>query len=807
MSYPGNSSLGDEVRQRILSTFSQSLDLVETGRQQEAALGCDFILELDPQFEPARTLKERLESGQEGGVEDLRAQLRGESRGEAPGESPGGSEARSEDQAPAASPPAGEANPDDLFDLDDFDLPDLDDADTPSAGDSPVSAGAGEGLRARLERLVETRNLQAAMDLANEHRDEVTADPALNELVQNARSRLEAQPYVEKFLEDAGAALRSGDAERARPLLERARSLDPDHPLIADLSESLDGEPATPAAPAAPGGPEAPSEQALGGPSLDDAAGILDEPTDEPAAGAGLDLEQPASGGSAHQVQPPEDFEPPSARRERAGEAEAPAPAPESEEPAAPAAPAPGGEPAEEDDRIAQLLGEGQEAADRGDYQTAIDAWSRIFLIDVDHEEAAQRIEKVRRLKAEREREVEEIFHDGLDALERGEKDSARERFEKALEIHPGHLAAREYLQQIESGGPVTGPGPSPDDAAGVEDIGSFDLADLSGAESEESSEPLKQEILVPPDPDAAPAERPAQTADSSGSAEEGTAAPRRVAAGARSGRRSFLFIGGAVLVLVLAAAWFLLQNKERFFPNSSADEAATAQQGPQGAQGRGPSVIDRARSLHQSGRTAMALGQLRRIRPDQPEYEEAQELIVEWEAATEPAVPQAPEPSVPAEELERRGELLAQADRAFERSEFLRALELYDDARDIRALEGETQERFREAARELEPIKRQIELFRQGEYEMVMPELWRILEEDPTNRDVRRLLVDSYYNRGVRELQRGDAARAAAEFQEALSLAPDDEELRRHYLFAQTYQQRAKDLLYRIYVKYLPFR
>lgn len=797
MSYPGNSSLGDEVRQRILSTFSQSLDLVETGRHQEAALGCDFILELDPQFEPARTLKERLEAGQEGGVEELRAQLRGGSGGDAGGAPSGGAEAHSEDRAPDASDPSAEASPDDLFDLDDFDLPDLDDADAPSAGDSQAPAGADEGLRSRLERLVETRNLQAAMDLASEHRDEVTADPALSELVQTTQSRLEAQPYVEKFLEDAGDALRSGDADRARSLLERARSLDPEHPLIAELAESLDGGES--AAPAAPSGPDVRSDGGLGGPSLEDAAGILDDEGGDSAAGFGLEEPERAPTESAHQVQPPDDFEPLSARRER--EAEASAPVPETEEPVAPAAPASGGEPAEEDDRIAQLLDEGQEAADRSDYQAAIDAWSRIFLIDVDHEEAAQRIEKVRRLKAEREREVEEIFHDGLDALEGGEKDSARERFEKVLEIHPGHLAAREYLQQIESGGPVTGPGPSPDDTAGVEDFGKFDLADLSGAESEEESEPLKQEILIPPDPDAAPAERPAEAA---GSAEGETVAPRRVAAGAKSGLRSFLLIGGAVLVLVLVVGWFLLQNKERFFPNSSADEAATAQQSPQG---QGPSVIDRARKLHRSGRTAMALGQLRRIRPDQAEYEEAQELITEWEAATESAVPQAPEPSLPAEELERRGELIAQADRAFERSEFLRALELYDDARDIQPLEDESQERFREAARELEPIKRQIELFRQGEYEMVMPELWRMLEEDPTNRDVRRLLVDSYYNRGVRELQRGDASRAAAEFQEALSLAPDDEELRRHYLFAQTYQQRAKDLLYRIYVKYLPFR
>ncbi|MGD2114194.1 MAG: hypothetical protein PVG07_04015, partial [Acidobacteriota bacterium] len=183
------------------------------------------------------------------------------------------------------------------------------------------------------------------------------------------------------------------------------------------------------------------------------------------------------------------------------------------------------------------------------------------------------------------------------------------------------------------------------------------------------------------------------------------------------------------------------------------------------------------------------------------------QELIAEWEAPAAEAEAASSEPAIPPAELERREDLIARADQAFDRSEYLRALELYDDARDVAPLEGGARERFREAARELEPLTSQIELFRQGEYEMVMPQLWRMLEDDPSNRDVRRLLVDSYYNRGVRELQRGDANRAAAEFREALSLAPDDRELQRHFQLAQTYQQRSKDLLYRIYVKYLPFR
>jgi hypothetical protein len=39
------------------------------------------------------------------------------------------------------------------------------------------------------------------------------------------------------------------------------------------------------------------------------------------------------------------------------------------------------------------------------------------------------------------------------------------------------------------------------------------------------------------------------------------------------------------------------------------------------------------------------------------------------------------------------------------------------------------------------------------------------------------------------------------------LTLTPDDRVAARHLRFAETYLQREKDLLYRIYVKYLPGR
>jgi Tfp pilus assembly protein PilF len=79
--------------------------------------------------------------------------------------------------------------------------------------------------------------------------------------------------------------------------------------------------------------------------------------------------------------------------------------------------------------------------------------------------------------------------------------------------------------------------------------------------------------------------------------------------------------------------------------------------------------------------------------------------------------------------------------------------------------------------------------------------------EADPSNHDVTQMIVDSYYDLAVRDLQRADAQKAGEKLKEALNLMPNDEVLKRNMVFAQTYQERPKDLLYRIYVKYLPYR
>ncbi|HUF78823.1 MAG TPA: hypothetical protein VMR44_07905, partial [Thermoanaerobaculia bacterium] len=349
--YPGNPALGDEVKQRIMVTYEQSLELAERGRREEALLGCDFVLELDPQFAPARALRDRLVGAATAApaLPDLEAEKVEDRPGSPP--VPAG-------EAWSGSPPAAdlpEESFEALFDLDALDLLDLD--------EQPAAPPLAAAVRERLE----APDYREALDRAGAEPEAIAADPEAARIAAAAQARLEAQPYVESFLKEAGTALRAGDGERARMMLDKARSLDPGHPLLADL----------------------------------DAAASAGEEAERSGTAEGADAAEGANAAEGVEgADAAEGAEP----AEVLGGFELPEPLASEEAPLTAANPpaAAGG-----DGRIGELLAEGQGAADRGDYQGAIDSWSRIFLIDVDHEEAARRIEEARRSKAEREREVE----------------------------------------------------------------------------------------------------------------------------------------------------------------------------------------------------------------------------------------------------------------------------------------------------------------------------------------------------------------------------------------------------------------
>ena len=703
MSYSGNPALSSEVKQRILSTFDQTLELAQEGNRQEALLGCDFVLRMDPQFQPAHLLQDRLRStAGPVQVDDLRG---------------------------------GRAALDDPFaDLDglSLDLPDL----LPDGG---VAASPG-GLRAELQTLLDQHRFQDLMTRAQRDQSAVMADPELQRLVGIAQERMEAEPYVLKFLASARQALQSGEAAEAARLLDKARSLDPAHPGIAELDRARAAGPAP--------RPIAQTTTAM--------------PIPPPAPPASLfDFPSPA------------------------------------QTVAMPSSLAFGGGDSESDRRIRELLDEGQAAFDGGDPQGAIDAWSRIFLIDIDHHEASRRIEMARKAKAETERQVEEIFHDGVARLEAGDAQAARRAFEQVLQIQPGYFAAREYLQQLDAGSAAAG-------AKGIttrEAAPAIPVPAPLPARAAAERHDLKEEILVPPEPFGAEAPAERKPARKGGTAKRD---------GGRA-RRLFMLVGGAVLLLAVAAAWFFLQNREQVFPNSQ-EATATAP-----TAGKASDPIARAERLHQAGKTAIALSQLKRIPQSDPHYAQAQKLIADWGGT--PAVPAGPagtaappgaiasgagaQPAV----ASRRDSLLASARQAVSEQSYVRALGSLEAANTIAKLDGADAQLLTDTRRRLEPLSRQLEGFRQHEWEVILPDLWRMHESEPGNRDVTQMIVDSYYNLAVRDLQRADAPKAADKLKEALNLQPNDEALKRHMVFAQTYQERPKDLLYRIYVKYLPYR
>lgn len=633
MSYPGTPSLSQETKDRITTTFHQTLDLAREGRRREAVLGCDFILKMDPLYHPARTLQERLQSS-DGAVDtsDL-------------------------DSRPAApAPPAAEAAP--------------------------------EGS---------------------------------------------ANPSFETMHLDAGEVNRlsgqSPDAAAADALAESMKSLPSIDDEHADLL-ALDAAPAVP-------------------PSLSTGAPFAPPPPPGRSTGAG---------------------------------------------------------------RIEELLEEGQVAFDAGEFQKAIDAWSRIFLIDIDHQEAAQRIEQARRYKAERERQVDEAMHEATSQREAGRLDQARSGFEKVLELQPTHITAREQLAELDSGaapGPVTpaAPAPAPSPPPAV-------------------SSPPAAEPPPSPQPPAAAAGAAGAVEDLEGDfgrsqhsyggevyggdldsfAEEEAAPPSAPApdvdlgkGGAAKPKRSFLMLGLLVLIVAGAAGWFLYGRWGSILPNVEEPAPAVA----------AVDVVQRATRTRLAGNTAEALDQLRQLTPDDPAYARAQILIEQWsEDAVEEKAPEVSDDGDEAAESRTRREgLLQRARQAYSEREYLPAAKAFRAADDIEPLEGAAADLYEDTKRQLRPIATQIDLFQQREWEMVVPMLWRKLEDAPENRDLSRMLVNAYFNLGVRDLQRGVPNQAEGRFEEVLSLEPDDQMAQRLLHFSQAYAQTSRDILYDIYVKQLRFR
>jgi tetratricopeptide (TPR) repeat protein len=131
--------------------------------------------------------------------------------------------------------------------------------------------------------------------------------------------------------------------------------------------------------------------------------------------------------------------------------------------------------------RVEDLLLGGLDHYFAGEYDLAINVWTRVLFLDRGHARARAYIERARSAIGERQREGEELVHTGAAAFQRGEADAARRLLTSAIEHGAGTdeaLALLDRLDRLTAAGVLQESRPEPRTPPGQ---GQVDLVARSG--------------------------------------------------------------------------------------------------------------------------------------------------------------------------------------------------------------------------------------------------------------------------------------------------------------------------------------
>jgi hypothetical protein len=105
---------------------------------------------------------------------------------------------------------------------------------------------------------------------------------------------------------------------------------------------------------------------------------------------------------------------------------------------------------AEDDARIEHLLVTGLDHYFAGEFEAAINLWTRVLFLDRNHDRARAYIDRARSAQAEQHRVSEALVHQGLEAFDRGEVVRARALLSDALDQGASHDLALGVLGRID---------------------------------------------------------------------------------------------------------------------------------------------------------------------------------------------------------------------------------------------------------------------------------------------------------------------------------------------------------------------
>ncbi len=511
MAYPGDSNLDQAVQQRILTAFKEAVRLYREGHGEEARTILRSITDVDARFAPAQRLEQAIAAG---APVDL-AQLIGEVTAQ------------------------GSMNP--------------------------------EVTLAKAHQAFAQRDFQGALTLAQAVLRDLPGHAEARALALEVQARLRAGGEIQTHIDRIRQALDAGLPEEAKGFLKLAKNLDPDNPELGLLERRLQlaarplesqsepepefefevfdqpaevqvppasppRPPAVPRPATAPAPAAAPSAAAA--PPVRGGAGGPAVPAASGPAPAAAPPKSPSE--SASPAQPVVGAPPPNGLA-----FDAPGDAAMDFHPGFGAGTAPPSPPETALARVQVLLDQGQQEFDRGDFQSAVDTWSRIYLIDVSNAEADRRIEQARRRREEVERLAEQHYYEAHEAFEQKRFDDARTQCLQVLKLVPQHLEAHDLLQRLET--PAAPPPPPAPSLAHEEDL--FKDEFVPATISSSGSTPAVKGPAAP-----SPSERVFDRV----AAASGAAASRRLVASLPLG-----WIAAVVGVLVVAGgAAFLLRGK-----------------------------------------------------------------------------------------------------------------------------------------------------------------------------------------------------------------------------------------------------
>ncbi len=707
MAYPGNPELSPQAQDRVMTAFKQVVGKLQQGNREEALIGLEFVLRLDPAYAPAKNLHQQLSSGAaEIDLNEVLSQL----------------QAPTTDTINTLLVEAVE-----MYDERDF-----------------------EGARAKVD--------QVLLDLPGHEEARF--------LLSQIEDATKGSSQVGQFLQQARDALARGDSQEAANFVMMAQALDPHHSEIAEtitlieqggdvsleqagFADEDQGPSADSVEPAAVGFEPAIGSSDLFSETQDDAPPIGTDsavsseeaaPADGPSPGP-----PPLHVSAAAEPEPPASteayYEETDVTEEGLFETGPTMSADDSEEVEI--------DPSDTQAVIRDLLTKGGTAAAADDYAAAIDAWSRILLIDHKHEEALDRIEHIRHAKEDIERRIEPMLADARSSHLSGDLEVAVDFVRRALELSPNNVEATRLQEAIQRGA-------HPDGSELAGDSAMPELEDDLFTDEFEATADFGEAAAGP----SQALEGEWRTPDK----------PKR-----RLPWQWWTVIGAVGIVIVGVAMWF----GGFFAPAPEAEPRVNVV----------TRVLTEAMEMYNQKRVEEAILHLEQNSADDPFQVRIDRALNEYRAAVATPVPTPiPEGLAACRELLEEGHWMAAYERVMSE---LRAHPNDPGLEDVR-----------QQILEVEPIV--VDLYgavRSGDYRAAIDLSKALLEKRPDDSEVIAAYDRFLFNAALAELRAFNLSNAESYLKELQQRQPEDSKIQRILEFVNTYKTRPVDMQLEIFV------